>query len=150
MLDPESVLPDLQASVICEDVRQEVNGMQTLVGIINLIPARMLPVALLKLCVWTRWCSGVGRFRQNARILGVDDQHVLAESQIDFELKELEGHVTNVNLFTGVQFQQYGLHHVEIMLDQELRLRYPLPSFKFRRLALPELPVYKTGRIVSD
>jgi len=126
MLDPESVLPDLQASVICEDVRQEVNGMQTLVGIINLIPARMLPVALLKLCVWTRWCSGVGRFRQNARILGVDDQHVLAESQIDFELKELEGHVTNVNLFTGVQFQQYGLHHVEIMLDQELRLRYPL------------------------
>ena len=127
MLDPESVLPDLQASVICEDVRQEVNGMQTLVGIINLIPARMLPVALLKLCVWTRWCSGVGRFRQNARILGVDDQHVLAESQIDFELKELEGHVTNVNLFTGVQFQQYGLHHVEIMLDQELRLRHPLP-----------------------
>jgi hypothetical protein len=127
MLDPESVLPDLQASVICEDVRQELNGMQTLVGIINLIPARMLPVALLKLCVWTRWCSGQGRFRQNARILGVDDQHVLAESQIDFELKELEGHVTNVNLFTGVQFQQYGLHHVEIMLDQELRLRYPLP-----------------------
>ena len=127
MLNPESVLPDLQASVICEDVRQEVNGMQTLIGIINLIPARMLPVALLKLCVWTRWCSGVGRFRQNARILGVDDQHVLAESQIDFELKELEGHVTNVNLFTGVQFQQYGLHHVEIVLDQELRLRYPLP-----------------------
>ncbi|HET9377606.1 MAG TPA: hypothetical protein VFO40_21720 [Chthoniobacterales bacterium] len=127
MLDPESVLPDLQASVICEDVRQEVNGMQTLVGIINLIPARMLPVALLKLCVWTRWCGGFGRFRQNARILGVDDQHVLAESQIDFELKELEGNVTNVNLFTGVQFQQYGLHHVEIMLDQELRLRYPLP-----------------------
>jgi uncharacterized protein DUF6941 len=127
MLDPESVLPDLQASVICEDVRQEVNGMQTLVGIINLIPARMLPVALLKLCVWTRWCGGFGHFRQNSRILGVDDQHVLAESQIDFELKELEGHVTNVNLFTGVQFQQYGLHHVEIMLDQELRLRYPLP-----------------------
>jgi hypothetical protein len=127
MLDPESVLPDLQASVICEDVRQEVNGMQTLVGIIHLIPARMLPVALLKLCVWTRWCGGVGRFRQNSRIVGIDDQQVLAESQIDFELKELEGHVTNVNLFTGVQFQHYGLHHVEIMLDQELRLRYPLP-----------------------
>jgi hypothetical protein len=126
-MDPESVLPDLQASVICEDVRQEMNGMQTLVGIINVIPARMLPVALLKLCVWTRWCGGIGRFRQVARIVGVDDQHKLAESQIDFELKELEGHVTNVNLFTGVQFQQYGLHHVEIMLDEELRLRYPLP-----------------------
>ena len=59
-----TVSPDLQASLICEDVRQEVNGMQTLVGIINMIPARVLPVAILKLCVWTRWSSGIGRFRQ--------------------------------------------------------------------------------------
>ena len=29
-----TVSPDLQASLLCEDVRQEVNGMQTLVGII--------------------------------------------------------------------------------------------------------------------
>jgi hypothetical protein len=122
-----NVPPDLQASVICEDVRQEVNGMQTLVGIINMIPARVLPVALLKLCVWTRWCGGIGRFRQTSRILGVDEEKVLAESQIEFELKELESHVTNVNLFTAVQFQQYGLHYVEILLENELRIRYPLP-----------------------
>jgi hypothetical protein len=122
-----NVPPDLQASVICEDVRQEVNGMQTLVGIINVIPARVLPVALLKLCVWTRWCGGIGRFRQTSRILGVDEEKVLAESQIEFELKELESHVTNVNFFTGVQFQQYGVHYVEILLEKELRIRYPFP-----------------------
>jgi hypothetical protein len=122
-----NVLPDLQASLICEDVRQEVNGMQTLVGIINVIPARVLPVALLKLCVWTRWCGGIGRFRQTSRILGVDEEKVLAESQIEFELKELESHVTNVNLFTGVQLQQYGVHYVEILLEKELRIRYPFP-----------------------
>ena len=125
-----NVPPDLQASVICEDVRQEVNGMQTLVGIINMIPARVLPVAVLKLCVWTRWCGGIGRFRQTSRILGVDEENVLAESQIEFELKVLESHVTNVNLFTAVQFQQYGLHSVEILLENELRIRYPLPVVK--------------------
>jgi len=101
--------------------------MQTLVGIINMIPARVLPVALLKLCVWTRWCGGVGRFLQTSRILGVDEEQVLAQSQIEFQLKELESHVTNVNLFTGVQFKQYGLHYVEILLENELRIRYPLP-----------------------
>jgi hypothetical protein len=122
-----NVPPDLQASLICEDVRQEVNGMQTLVGIINVIPARVLPVALLKLCVWTRWCGGIGRFRQTSRILGVDEEKVLAESHIEFELKELESHVTNVNLFTGVQLQQYGVHYVEILLERELRIRYPFP-----------------------
>jgi hypothetical protein len=26
-----------------------------------------------------------------------------------------------------VQFQQYGLHHVEIYLGDELKLRFPLP-----------------------
>jgi hypothetical protein len=60
----------------------------------------------------------------------VDEAQVIAESHIDFELTELEGHVTNVNLYTGVQFQQFGVHHVEILLDGELVIRYPLPVVK--------------------
>jgi len=126
-MEDNNVSPDLQASLLCEDVRQEMNGMQTLVGVVNVVPARTLPIGLLKLCVWTRWCGGVGKFRQSSRILGVDEDQVIAESFINFELKEFEGHVTNVNLFTGVQFQQFGLHHVEMCLDDELILRYPLP-----------------------
>jgi hypothetical protein len=46
---------------------------------------------------------------------------------VEFELKEMEGHATNVHYFGGVQFQQFGLHHVEIYLGDELRLRFPLP-----------------------
>jgi hypothetical protein len=123
----DNLLPDLQASIVCEDVRQEVNGLQTLVGVINVLPTPTLPVGLLKLCLWTRWCGGFGKFRQTSRILGVEEVQLIAESHIEFELKELDGHVTNVNVFAGVQFQQYGLHHVEILLDNELILRYPLP-----------------------
>jgi hypothetical protein len=128
-LSPETptVLPDLQASVLCEDVRQEVNGMQSLIGIFTVIPARTLPLGVLKLCVWTRWCGGVGKFRQLTRFVGVDEAQTVAGSEIEFELKELEGHVTNVNVFTGVQFQQFGLHHVEILLDGQLVLRYSVP-----------------------
>ena len=126
----EIVLPDLQASILCEDVRQEVNGLQTLVGVINILPTPALPVALLKLCLWTRWCGGLGKFRQTSRILGVEEVQLMAESHIDFELKEFDGTVTNVNVFAGVQFQQYGLHHVEILLDNELVLRYPVAVVK--------------------
>jgi hypothetical protein len=126
----DNLLPDLQASILCEDVRQEVNGLQTLVGVINILPTPAVPVALLKLCIWTRWCGGLGKFRQISRILGVEEVQIMAESQIDFELKEFEGTVTNVNVFAGVQFQQYGLHHVEIILDNELVLRYPIPVVK--------------------
>jgi hypothetical protein len=129
-MESNNVVPDLQSSVLCEDVRQEVNGMQSLIGVINVVPARALPVGLLKLCVWTRWCGGIGKFRQHSRILGVDEAQVIAESHIDFELEELEGNVTNVNIYTGVQFQQFGVHHVEILLDGELVIRYPLAVVK--------------------
>jgi hypothetical protein len=129
-MESTRVLPDLQCSLLCEDVRQEINGMQTLVGVVNVIPARMLPVGLLKLCVWSRWCGGLGKYRQSSRILGNEENQVVAESFIDFELEELEAQVTNVNFFGGVQFQQFGLHHVEIRLDNDLILRYPLPVVK--------------------
>jgi hypothetical protein len=126
-MDSNSILPDLQSCLLCEDVRCEINGMQTLVGVINVIPAPALPVNALRLCIWSRWCSGSGKFRQKARILGVDEQQILAQAEVEFELREMEGHATNVHYFGGVQFQQYGMHHVEIFLENELRLRFPLP-----------------------
>jgi hypothetical protein len=129
-MDSTSILPDLQSCVLCEDVRCEINGMQTLVGVINIIPAPALPVNALRLCIWTRWCSGAGKFRQRSRILGVDEQQVLAQAEVEFELREMEGHATNVHYFGGVQFQQFGMHHVEIFLENELKLRFPLPVVK--------------------
>ncbi|MEA3206824.1 MAG: hypothetical protein QOG92_2549, partial [Verrucomicrobiota bacterium] len=72
----DALLPDLQASILCEDVRQEVNGLQTLVGVISVLPTPSLPVGLLKLCLWTRWCGGFGNFRQTSRILGVEEAPV--------------------------------------------------------------------------
>ena len=126
-MESTPILPDLQSAVLCEDVRCEINGMQTLVGVINIIPAPALPVNCYRLCIWSRWCSGAGKFRQRSRIIGVDEQQVLAQAEVEFELREMEGHATNVHYFGGVQFQQYGLHHVEVFLENELRLRFPLP-----------------------
>ena len=123
----DAILPDLQGCVLCEDVRCEFNGMQTLVGVVNVIPAQLLPVNCFRLCIWSRWCSGSGRFRQKSRIVGADEQQVIAQAEVEFELKEMEGHATNVHYFGGIQFQQFGLHHVEIFLENELRLRFPLP-----------------------
>ncbi len=126
-MDPNAILPDLQSCVLCEDVRCEINGMQTLVGVLNVIPATALPINCFRLCIWTRWCSGSGSFHQKSRIVGADEQQVLAQAEVQFELKEMEGHATNVHYFGGVQFQQFGMHHVEIFLENELKLRFPLP-----------------------
>jgi hypothetical protein len=106
--------------------------MQTLVGVLNAIPTTALPINYMRLCIWARWCSGAGKFRQKSRIVGVDEQQVIAQAEV---LKEMEGHATNVHYFGGVQFQQYGMHHVEIYLEDELRLRFPLPVIQIARSA---------------
>ncbi len=121
------ILPDLQASLLCEDVRTEISGQQTLVGVITVIPAPMLPVAFFKLCLWTRWCGGEGTFTQRSLIISSEDEQILAESQVEFTLNEFEGNATNVHVFGGVKFERYGVHHIEIHLDDELQLRFPMP-----------------------
>jgi hypothetical protein len=120
------MIPDLQASFACEDVRVEASGSHTIVGIINYIGAPSVPIQVIKLCVWTRWSSGVGQFEQTTRLIGPDDETVLAAATTTFLLGHEESHTTNVNIFGGVQFSHAGAHHVEIILDGEMKLRFPL------------------------
>jgi len=122
----ERMIPDLQASFACEDVRVEASGSHSIVGIINFIGAPSLPIQVIKLCIWTRWCSGVGQFEQTTRLLGPDEKTALASATTQFRLTHEESHTTNVNIFGGVQFTQAGAHHVEIILDGEMKLRFPV------------------------
>jgi hypothetical protein len=122
----ERMIPDLQASFACEDVRVEASGAHTVVGIVNFIGAPTLPIQVIKLCIWTRWSSGVGEFTQGTRLVGPDEETVLAAATTEFRLGNEESHTTNVNIFAGVQFSEVGAHHVEILLDGEMKLRFPI------------------------
>lgn len=119
--------PDLQAAVLCEDVRTEISGQQTLVGVIGVIPAPVVPIGVFKLCLFTRWCGGVGEFTQRSLILSSEDEAPLAQAEVKFNLPEMNSHVTNVHVFGGLQFARHGIYTVEIRLDGEIRLRFPLP-----------------------
>ena len=123
----ERMIPELQASVACEDVRVEASGAHTIVGIVNFIGAPALPIQVIKLCIWTRWSSGVGQFEQVTRLLGPDEETLLAPPAVtQFHLNNEESHTTNVNIFGGLQFREAGAHHVEILLDGELKLHFPM------------------------
>ncbi len=126
MSDLDRMIPDLQACFACEDVRLEASGSHSIVGIINFIGAPSLPIQVIKLCIWTRWSSGVGHFEQTTRLVGPDEETVLAAATTKFHLTHEESHTTNVNIFGGVQFTHAGAHHVEILLDDEMRLRFPI------------------------
>ena len=133
------MIPDLQASFACEDVRVEASGAHTIVGIINFIGAPALPIQIIKMCVWTRWSSGIGQFEQTTRLIGPDEETQLAMATTKFQLGNEESHTTNINIFGGVQFTQVGAHHVEILLDGEMKLRFPV------RVVLPPSSVRAPG-----
>jgi hypothetical protein len=122
----DRMIPDLQASFACEDVRVEASGAHTIVGIVNFIGAPTLPIQIIKLCVWTRWSSGIGEFEQVTRLIAPDEETVLATATTRFHLGNEESHTTNVNIFGGLQFREQGAHHIEILLDGELKLHFPM------------------------
>ena len=127
----QRMIPELQASFACEDVRVEASGSHSIVGIINFIGAPSLPIQVIKICIWTRWCSGVGKFEQTTRLVAPDEVTVIVNAVTTFQLTDEDSHTTNVNIFGGLQFTEVGTHHFEVLLDGEMKLRYPV------RVALP-------------
>ncbi len=126
----ERIFPDLQAAILCEDVRNEVGNQQTLVGIIAMIASPTVPVGFFKLCLWTRWCGGNGVFTQQSYLLDSETEKPLVSSEVQFTLNNMESHATNVNFFGGVQFPNFGIYHTEIHLDGELKLRFAFPVMR--------------------
>lgn len=124
---PNSVIPDLQSAILCDDVRQERNGKFMLIGLFDAIMIQQLPVRYPRLFLVTRWCSGDGEFFQQSRILKPDMSTPLVSGQrIPVRLPNPEATATNVEVFLNVEFRDEGTHWVEILLDGDLKIRYPL------------------------
>lgn len=122
-----TILPDLQSAILCDDVRQERNGKFMLIGLFDAIMVQSLPARYPRLFMVTRWCSGEGEFHQRSRLLKPDGTSVLVEGQnIPVKLPTSEATATNVEIFLNVEFQTEGTHWVEVLLDGDLKLRYPL------------------------
>jgi hypothetical protein len=120
------ILPDLQASLLCEEVRQEANGNLFLIGVINLIRVPQLPVVAGRLCVFNRWTAGLGQFTENIRLIAPDQTTVLCKAETKFELRDPALHATGVMVFGNVEFKTAGTCFVEVMVDDVMKLRYPV------------------------
>jgi hypothetical protein len=121
------ILPDLQSSLLCEEVRQEMNGNFILVGVINYIRVPQLPVVALKLAVFNRWTAGVGQFVESVRLIAPDQTTVLRKSEVKFALPDANMHATNVSVFGQVEFKTDGAYYIEVLVDEVMKLRYPVP-----------------------
>ncbi len=132
------MLPDLQSSLLCDDVRQERNGTFMLIGIFDGLAHPANQPICPRICIMNRWCMGEGEFTQRSCIMAPDGITVVAEGQpVPIKLSNEQQVATTVEVFINLAFHQEGVHWVEIHLNQELRMRYPLHVRK-----LPPQPLH--------
>ena len=124
---PEELLPpDLQFSVLCDDVRVEKNGKFILLGLFEAIRATRFPVRHPALFVVNRWCNGHGEFREKTRLVSSTNEQIVESQENVFHLKSTVGVYTVVSRFASIGFKEPGTYWVEVMLGAQLQLRYPL------------------------
>ena len=126
-MQPSRILPDLQCSLLCEEVRQEVTGNFILIGIIDIIRVPQLPVTAYKLAVFNRWTAGIGQFTESVRLIAPDQNTVLRKSEVRFSMKDPNINATTVTMFGNVEFAAPGAYSLEVLVDDVMKLRFPIP-----------------------
>lgn len=125
-MTPTRILPDLQSSLLCEEVRQEANGNLILIGVIDFVRVPQLPITAGKLTVFNRWTSGVGQFVEKVRLVGPDQSTVIRKSEVKFQMPNPGINATTVTVFGNVEFVAPGAHYIEVLVDDVMKVRYPI------------------------
>jgi hypothetical protein len=118
------MIPDLQFSVLCDDVRQESNGKLILIGLFEAIRAKTFPVRHPMLYIVNRWRNGVGEFTEITKLVSASNETVVEGPHAKFTLPRTHTSHTVINRFPNILFDGPGTYWVEINLDGELRHRY--------------------------
>ncbi|MBN1558022.1 MAG: hypothetical protein JW951_07740 [Lentisphaerae bacterium] len=131
------MIPDLQSSILCDDVRQERNGKFILIGLFDTLGVPAFPAVFQRICLVNRWCCGEGRFTQHSRIIRPDGNALARGKPVTVVLANAEATATSVEFFVNVRFETEGTYWVEVLLEDDLRLRYPLRARAVKRPASP-------------
>ncbi len=91
-----AMLPDLQSTLLCDDVRQERTGKFILIGLFDSLGSPTFPFRHPRMFLVTRWCSGEGQFEQHTKVLRPDMSTIVAGiTQISTDRNDVDLEVTH-------------------------------------------------------
>jgi hypothetical protein len=125
-MNPTRILPDLQCSLVCEEIRQEVNGNLFLIGVVNVIRVPQVPIMAGRICIFNRWTAGIGQFKESTRLIAPDQTTVVAKAENKFELRDPSHSMSGGVVFGNVKIETAGTYFVEVTIEEVMKLRYPL------------------------
>ena len=109
----------LHYTIMCEDVRLEVNNKLSLMGLFYAIQVPQLPVTLLKMAIINHW-SGEGQYLSEVRILTPDRAQPIAVSPPSPFQVPPNGFSDNVTIFANVNFPAAGNYLVQTLINSNL------------------------------
>jgi hypothetical protein len=111
--------PRLHYTILCEDVRIEINHKLSLMGVFHSLQVPQLPVTLLRIVVLNHW-SGQGQFLSEVRILTPDRSQPIAVSPPSPFQIPTGGYADNVTIFANVTFPTQGDYVVQTLINSNL------------------------------
>jgi hypothetical protein len=109
----------LHYTIMCEDVRLEMNQKLSLMGLFYGIQVPQLPVTLLKMVILNHW-SGEGQYLSEVRILTPDrGQPIAVSPPSPFEIPA-NGFADNVTIFANLSFPAAGNYIVQTLINSNL------------------------------
>ena len=125
--------PELQYSILCDDVRQEKNGKFMFVGAFNVIAVPKFPVVYPVFFIANQWCAGDGKFKEQSRMVNEDNQSVVASPEVLFSLKDFNSSHFVISRFQNVKFERPGKYSIEVLLNGELFRRFPFNVMQIKK-----------------
>ena len=121
------IKPKLSYTLICDDVRQEVGGKFSLMGLFESISAMTFPAMHHRFAVVNEWTGGQGEFAVKIRLLAPDREQILSESIAKLILYSPTQRHRDVSIRYNETFKVPGTYWVETLIDDEPVGLTPLP-----------------------
>lgn len=122
----EKTRPHLNFTLLCDDVRQEIGGKISLMGIFENIYATSFPAIHPRLAIMNEWADGLGEFEATLRILSPDRKTVLRESVTRLKLVDARFRHRDISIHLNIEFKEPGTYWIENYLDGILVNSIPL------------------------
>jgi hypothetical protein len=120
------IKPRLSYTILCDDVRQEMGGKFSLMGLFESIYANTFPAIHHRFAIVNEWTGGKGQFQVKIRLLAPDQKQVLSESESRITLFSENQRHRDISIRFNTTFAVPGAYWVEMLLDGERAGMFPL------------------------
>ena len=123
----EKTRPSLNFTLVCDDVRQEVGGKISLMGLFENIHASHFRAIHPKLVVLNEWAEGRGEFDALLRIISPDKKTIIRQAQTRLRLADVRYKQRDISVHMNIEFREPGTYWIENYVDGVMVASMPLP-----------------------